>query len=149
MAMVVLYHLVYDLDNFGGYPIESTAGFWALFANASASAFLFLAGLSLALSFARDRGVGLRGWALFGKYARRGTRVFLWGMLVTLVFLALGYGYVIFGILHLIGFSVVLAYPLLRLRLPNLILGLAVVAVGVYVGAENPMRWRIPKMTYP
>ncbi len=139
MAMVVLYHLVYDLDNFGGYPIESTAGFWATFANASASAFLFLAGLSLALSFARDRGVGLRGWALFGKYARRGTRVFLWGMLVTLVFLALGYGYVIFGILHLIGFSVVLAYPLLRLRLPNLILGLAVVAVGVYVGAERPV----------
>lgn len=137
MAMVVLYHLVYDLDNFGGYPIESTAGFWAAFANASASAFLFLAGLSLALSFARDRAAGLQGWVLFGKYARRGARIFLWGMLITLVFLALGYGYVIFGILHLIGLSVILAYPLLGLRFANLILGLAVVAAGVYVGAER------------
>ena len=139
MAMVVLYHLVYDLDNFGGYPIESTAGFWALFANASASAFLFLAGLSLALSFARDRRSGLRGWDLFGKYARRGARIFLWGMLITVVFLGLGYGYVIFGILHLIGLSVILAYPLLGLRYANLALGLAVVVAGAYVGADRPV----------
>jgi uncharacterized membrane protein len=33
-------------------------------------------------------------------------------MLITLVFLILDYGYVIFGILHLIGLSIILAYPL-------------------------------------
>lgn len=50
MVAVVLYHLIYDLDVLGGYPIESTSGFWGAFADASAAAFVFLAGLSLALA---------------------------------------------------------------------------------------------------
>jgi uncharacterized membrane protein len=58
-------------------------------------------------------------------------------MLITLVFLALGYGYVIFGILHLIGVSIVLAYPLMKLRYLNVVLGLAVIAAGAYVRAEQ------------
>jgi uncharacterized membrane protein len=131
MLMVVLYHLVYDLNNFAGYAIESTSGFWAAFADASASAFLFLVGLSLALSSDRERRAGRRG--PFGKYALRGARIFLYGMLITLVFLALGYGYVIFGILQLIGVSIVLAYPFLGLRFANAFAGVAVVAAGSYV----------------
>ena len=137
MIMVVLYHLVFDLDNFAGYGIESTSGFWALFADVSASAFLLLVGLSLAISSERERRAGRRGLDLFGKYARRGARVFLYGMLITVVFLALGYGYVIFGILHLIGLSIVLAYPLLGRRIPTLLLGLAVVAAGAYLRAAG------------
>jgi uncharacterized membrane protein len=137
MIMVVLYHLVYDLDNFGGYGIESTSGFWAFFADFSASAFLFLVGLSLAISSERERRAERRGLELFGKYARRGARIFLYGMLITVVFLALGYGYVIFGILQLIGLSIVLAYPFLRLRFVNAFVGLAVVAAGAYVGAQH------------
>ncbi len=137
MIMVVLYHLVFDLDNFAGYGIESTSGFWALFADASASAFLFLAGLALAISSERERRLGRGGLDLFGKYARRGARIFLYGMLITLVFLALGYGYVIFGILHLIGVSIVLAYPLLGRRVPILVVGLAVVVGGAYLRAAG------------
>jgi uncharacterized membrane protein len=133
MVMVVLYHLVYDLDNFGGYDIESTSGFWAYFADASAFAFVFLVGVSLALSYSR---AGARR-GLFGKYLRRGSRIFGYGMVVTFVFLAVGYGYVIFGILHLIGVSIVLAYPFMRLRFLNAVLGLAVVAAGAYVQAER------------
>ena len=135
MLMVALYHLVYDLDNFAGYGIESTSGFWAAFADASAAAFLFLVGLSLALSFDRERRGGRR--SLFGKYARRGGRIFLYGMLITFVFLAFGYGYVIFGILQLIGVSIVLAYPFLGLRFASAFVGLAVLGAGVYVGAQQ------------
>jgi uncharacterized membrane protein len=139
MVMVVLYHLVYDLDTFAGYGIESTSGFWAAFADASAFAFIFLAGLSLAISFSREQEAGRRGWDLFGKYLRRGARIFAYGMLITVVFLALGYGYVIFGVLHLIGVSIVLAYPFRKLRYLNVVLGLAVVAAGAYVPAEQPV----------
>ena len=136
IVMVVLYHLVYDLDYLAGYGVRSTSGFWAAFADASAFAFVFLAGLSLAISFSREQRAGRRGLELFGKYLRRGLRIFAYGMLVTLVFLALGYGYVIFGILHLIGASIILAYPLMRLRFLNLILGLSVIAAGAYLQAE-------------
>lgn len=132
ILMVVLYHLVYDLDNFGGYPIESTSGFWRVFADASAFAFVFLAGLSLSLSHARARGKGRTNY--FSDYLlRRGAKIFAYGMLITLVFWVLDFGAVVFGILHLIGASIVLSYPFLKLRLPNLLLGLLLVAVGVYL----------------
>lgn len=130
MVAVIVYHLVYDLDVFGGYSIESTSGFWGGFATASAFAFVFLAGLSLALSSAR---AGLSDEASFGKYLRRGLRIFSYGMLITLVFWVFDLGVVVFGILHLIGASIVLAYPFLRLRWANLLLGLVIVALGVYL----------------
>lgn len=131
ILMVVLYHLVYDLDNFGGYPFESTTGFWGAFADASAFAFVFLAGLSLSLSHIRAGGEGR---VNFGRHLlRRGAKIFLYGMLITLVFWALDLGVVIFGILHLIGASIVLSYPFLKLRFANLVSGLLLVAVGIYL----------------
>lgn len=137
IMMVVLYHLVYDLDNFGGYPIESTAGFWALFADASAFLFVFLVGLSLTLSYSRTSATQRPTGTLFGKYVRRGLRIFAYGMVITLVFRLLDYGYVIFGILHLIGISIILAYPFLKLRAASLLLGLAIVATGTYIQAKD------------
>ena len=58
-------------------------------------------------------------------------------MLITLVFWALNFGTVIFGILHLIGVSIILAYPFLRYRFLNVVLGLTVIAVGVYMQARD------------
>jgi uncharacterized membrane protein len=146
IAMMVVYHLMYDLDYFGGYPIESTSGFWARFADATASAFLFLVGVSLAISYVRAS-AGHPGRSLFGKYLLRGIRIFAYGMALTLVFLVFGMGVVAFGILHLIGVSIILAYPFLRYRFANLFLGLSLVAAGVYMGIEgltsqNP--WLLP-----
>jgi uncharacterized membrane protein len=144
IAMMVVYHLVYDLDNFGGYGIESTSGFWAYFADATASAFLLLVGISLAISYSRARRTG-RG--LFWKYLRRGLRIFSYGMALTIVFFVLEMGVVAFGILHLIGVSIILAYPLLRHRLPNLFLGILVFAVGVYMrveGISSESPWLLP-----
>ncbi|MDQ4106970.1 MAG: DUF1624 domain-containing protein [Actinomycetota bacterium] len=135
IVMVALYHLIYDFDNLAGYGVESTSGFWGVFADVSAFMFVFLVGLSLTLSYARAR-VGAGG-SLFGKYLRRGLRILAYGMLITLVFWALDFGTVIFGILHLIGVSIVLAYPFLRFGLPNLFLGLAVIAVGAYMQSRD------------
>ena len=131
IVMVAIYHLVYDLDFFGGYPVTSTSGFWAIFADTSAFVFVFLVGLSLPLSAGRS------GEARFGKFLRRGLRIFGYGMAITLIFLVLQVGYVIFGILHLIGLSIVLAYPFLRLRLASLALGTLIIASGLYVGAMD------------
>ena len=137
---MVVYHLTYDLHAFGGYGIEATSGFWARFADATASIFLFLVGVSLAIS--HERGVRER----FGKYLLRGLRIFGYGMLLTVVFLVFGMGIVAFGILHLIGISIVLAYPLLNLRLANFVLGLLAFVVGMYVMAQDPSGspWLLP-----
>jgi uncharacterized membrane protein len=138
--MMVVYHLTYDLDSFGGYDIEATTGFWARFADATASLFLFLVGVSLAISHARSGG------DRFGKYLLRGLRIFGYGMVLTVVFLAFGMGIVAFGILHLIGVSIVLAYPFLNLRLANFALGILVFVIGMYVTAQDPSGspWLLP-----
>jgi uncharacterized membrane protein len=146
IAMMVVYHLTYDLDYFGGYDVQATSGFWARFADATASAFLFLVGVSLAISYSKAS-AGQPGRNLFGKYLLRGIRILAYGMALTVVFLAFGVGVVAFGILHLIGVSVMLAYPFLRYRFANLFLGLFLIAVGLYVrieGFSSESPWLLP-----
>ena len=149
ILMMILYHLTYDLDTFGGYGIESTSGFWALFADTTASLFLFLVGVSLAISHTRAGGANR---SLFTKYLLRGLRIFGYGMILTLVTWLAGVGVIAFGILHLIGVSIILAYPLLRLRLPNLIMGFAVILVGEYMrlqGVSSESPWLLPLGVMP
>jgi uncharacterized membrane protein len=134
IIMMIVYHSAYDLDTLGGYDIQSTSGHWALFADLTAGLFLFLVGVSLAISRART---SLTGWRLFGKYLARGLRILAYGMVLTVVLLALGMGVVAFGILQLIGVSIILAYPFLGLRLTNLVLGAIIFAAGQYVLAQD------------
>jgi uncharacterized membrane protein len=144
IIMMIVYHSTYDLDTLGGYDIQSTSGNWALFADVTAGLFLFLVGVSLAISRSRS---GLTGWRLFGKYLARGLRILAYGMVLTVIFLALGMGVVAFGILHLIGVSIILAYPFLRLRLTNLVLGILIFAAGQYILAQEPYAqsiWLLP-----
>ena len=133
IIMMIVYHTAYDLDTLGGYDIQSTTGYWALFADLTAGLFLFLVGVSLTISRTRT---SLTGWRLFGKYLARGLRILAYGVVLTVIFLALGMGVVAFGILHLIGISIILAYPFMRLRFANLVLGALIFAAGQYVLAQ-------------
>jgi uncharacterized membrane protein len=144
IIMMIVYHTTYDLDTLGGYDIQSTAGLWDLFADITASLFLFLVGVSLAISRVRT---SLTGWKLFGKYLARGLRILAYAVVLTVVFLALGIGVVAFGILHLIGVSIILAYPFLRLRFTNVVLGTLIFAAGQYIMAQDPYSqsfWLLP-----
>jgi uncharacterized membrane protein len=144
IIMMVIYHTTYDLDALGGYDVDATSGSWALFADATAGLFLFLVGASLAISRART---SLTGWKLFRKYLARGLRILAYGMILTAVFLVLQMGVVAFGILHLIGVSIILAYPFLKLRFTNLVLGSLIFVAGQYVLAQDLISesyWLLP-----
>lgn len=132
--MMVVYHFTYDLDTFVGLDVDSTAGPWSVFADGTASLFVFLVGVSLALSRMRAEG-RLGGPPPFRKYLLRGAGILGFAMVLTVGSWALGIGVIAFGILHLIGVSVILAYPFLDGRLANLLLGVAVIGAGVYVGS--------------
>ena len=134
IIMMVVYHTTYDLDTLGGYNVDSTSGNWAVFADVTAGLFLFLVGVSLAISRVRT---SLTGWRLFAKYLARGLRILACGMILTGVFLVFRMGVVAFGILQLIRVSIVLAYPFLRLRYTNLVLGTLIFAAGQYVLAQD------------
>ncbi len=134
IIMMVLYHLIYNLSYFVGYNIKANSGFWLYFARTTATTFIFLVGVSLVISFSKANKSFINEKRLFPKYLIRGLKIFSWGLIITLVtWFFLREGCVVFGILHLIGISIILAYPFLKLRYENLLIGLLCIFLGTYL----------------
>jgi len=133
VVLMVIFHLAFDLDYFMIYEIDMSEGFWFYLARLTASLFLLLVGISLTLSHSRARLAGQ-----LSRYPARLWKRSLWILSlatgITLVtYIVIGRGFIVFGILHLISISLLLAYPLLRLGSINLLLGMAVVLLGLYI----------------
>ena len=132
---MVLYHFMWDLWYFRLLPPDFNLydGFWKYVQRFTASSFLLLVGISLTLSYryAVQRKGSTAG--LFPKFLKRGLKVFGLGMIVTLVTWVVRVGTVQFGILHLIGFSIIAAYPFLRYRWLNLGLWMLFFVGGYFV----------------
>lgn len=132
VVAMVLYHFSYDLAYFGLFDVRFfRSGIGLDMGRMIGGSFIFLVGLSLTLSY-RKAAAGSPARGLFRKYLLRGGRIFSYGMAITLLTLVfLPNEPIVFGILHLIGASIVLAYPFLNLKLPNVALGLICVAAGL------------------
>lgn len=151
LGMMVVYHFVWNLEGLAGYDLSLDTGFWSYWQMATAGLFTLLAGVSLSLSRFRQAGrsTGNRAWARqFG----RGAALLAWALVISLVtYLVFGRdGFVRFGILHLIGVSAILVYPLVRYRWPNLAVGLIIMGVGIYLDRLNLelpwLVWLLPVM---
>jgi uncharacterized membrane protein len=93
--------------------------------------FIILVGISLTLSYNRVKNK-LTKKQLQLKYLKRGLTIFGLGLLITLVtWIYLVEGFVVFGALHCIGISIILAYPFLRFHYANLILGIILIFAGI------------------
>ena len=130
IAMVIS-NLVTDLIFFGLYFPGSLAGFWNLFAYATATTFIVLVGISLSLSYSR-----VRKWKkqrIWKKYIERGLKILSWGLIITAVtYLLMDSGYILFGVLHLIGLSIILSVPFLNFKELNLWLGGLLIFLGIF-----------------
>ncbi len=141
ICTMILYHFMWDLWFFRLLPPDVTLfdGFWKYVQRFTAVSFLLLVGISLTISYRSSllrKGGDSSG--LFAKFARRGLKVFGLGMIVTLVTWVVGVGTIHFGILHLIGFSIIAAYPFLRFRWLNFFLWMLFFAAG-YFTVVNPI----------
>jgi uncharacterized membrane protein len=145
VVLMVFYHLVFDLSYFGAYSGYMYSGPWQTFARSIGSTFIFVLGLSLTLRYGRlEPKLGSK--QLFQKFLLRGAKLFGWGVVITIVtYFVIGRGFVVFGILHLLGLSTILAYPFLsRSRWTNLVAGLVVIGLGMYVdNLRSPSLWLI------
>lgn len=130
IGMMVIYHFVYDLYYFAVTDVVFTNPLWFYFQRTTASTFILLVGVSLALRYQRLD--SLYKYVSFRPFLRRGLSILGWGIVITTVtWAALGSALAIrFGILHFIGVATVMAYPFLRFRWFNLGFGLFLLVLG-------------------
>jgi uncharacterized membrane protein len=134
---MVLFHSIYDLDYFGVYDVDFSGGVWFYLARFTAALFLLLVGVSLFLSYSRARLLGEEDRFRF-RLLKRSIWILSLAMGITLVtYFSIGKGFIIFGVLHLIGISLLLAYPFLRLQWQNFVFGLFFIAAGLYLQKVN------------
>ena len=144
ILMMMLFHTLFDLSFFSVYPVNVATGFWRYFAYATASLFLLIVGLSLVVSHARAA-AKLSGLSLARKYLLRGAGIFALGLLVTFAtWWYLHEGYVVFGILHLIGVSVILSPLFFRFKKLNILIGLTCIATGYIVSGISGPAFLLP-----
>jgi uncharacterized membrane protein len=133
IVLMVLYHLVFDLNYFAVYDIDVSSGFWLTVARAAASLFLLLVGLSLTLSHSRAQLLGQEDRFRL-RLVKRSAWILGLALGITIVtYLFIGRGFIVFGVLHLIGLSLLLAYPFLWLHKANIIFGLLFILFRLYL----------------
>jgi uncharacterized membrane protein len=133
VVMMIVFHFFYDLNFFSIYEIDLHSGYFPLVLYPIGATFLLLVGISLSLSYSRiEDNENKKQLQL--KFILRGSKIFGLGLLITLVtWIYLRDGFVVFGILHCIGLSIILAYPFLRFKIRNLIIGILLISVGIYL----------------
>jgi uncharacterized membrane protein len=130
IVLMVSFHFMYNLSYFGDDIVDLGTTGWRNFSHFIAALFVGLVGISLTISVARTARRTDDEAQLFRKVALRGLRILGYAMIITLVVrLAAPQGWILFGILHLIGLSIILAYPFLRR--PWLALGTGIVAIAL------------------
>lgn len=133
IAMIV-YHIFFDLNFFNFINLPTETMVWFLAPRLIAGTFIFLVGLSMTISFKRRR-KRLSEAQLNFKYLERGLRILIYGLIITLaIWLYFNQTLIVFGILHFIGVSIILAYLVLKADLNegmNLALAFSLLIAGV------------------
>lgn len=120
LIMMIVFHIVYDLNEFVGINIDYRVGFWYWIGKIAALLFIFLAGINSCFS---------------SRPIKRGITVFLCGIGITIVtFIFLRGEYVRFGILHFLGVCILIS-PYLK-KLNNWILLLIAVSIIMLVNFD-------------
>ena len=136
IIMMITYHFLFDLTFFGIYSFDVYSGFLWVFARLTAFTFIFLMGVSLTLSNSRAQITGeYSEGGLFKKYLKRGLKIFSLGLLITLAtWIFIPQEFILFGVLHFIGISIILSYVFLKSKYLNLFLGMSIIILGIYLG---------------
>ena len=133
IIMMIVFHVLYDLYFFNIYKIVLYSGFLLWYVYSIASIFILLVGICLTLSYTKAK-KKLTKKELKLKFLFRGIKIFGFGLVITLAtMLYLPEGFILFGVLHCIGLSIILAYPFLQLHIQNLLFGVILISAGLYL----------------
>lgn len=138
VIMMILFHILYDLEYFGDYDFNLGSLPWIIYARVGALIFIGLVGISLTLSYSRAPLEGRSEKIERLKQVKRGLMIFSWGLIITFVtWYLLDEFIIVFGILHFIGLSIIIALPLIKYKSLNLALGTVFIILGVILIYQN------------
>src|SRR3989338_1352996 len=130
IVFMVIFNYAFALDYLHIYTITSGWGFWWLFPRVVAGTFILVSGIAAYISYQKKKNSTHR--------IKRGAVIFGWGLALTAAtFLLVPSATIWFGILHLIGLSVMISPLFMKLGRKNLIIGLALALIGFYL--NNPI----------
>ena len=139
---MIAFHAFFDLNFFAGYRFPLYGG--ALFAlgRFAAVAFIFIVGVSLAISYNRVKS-DKKGIELFKKFLFRGAKIFCLGLVITAAtWLLFPSSFIAFGVLHLIGLAIILSFPFIGKKKTSLFTGIALIALGFWLQQFSfPFTW--------
>jgi uncharacterized membrane protein len=129
IIMMILFHLLFDLAFFTSIKVPVNSGLWFWFARATAAIFILLAGISLIISYQRTIEAGE---TQAGKFFKRGIKIFCYGLLITIItWIFFPTEFIVFGILHFIGISIIISQLFFNWKLKNLLLGIILLFSGI------------------
>jgi uncharacterized membrane protein len=137
IIMMIIYHIIFDLNYFNILSINLHSFGFRFFLYIIGTTFLLLVGISLSLSYSRIKDKLTKRQRRL-KYLKRGFFIFGLGMIITFVTIIYpGDGFIIFGVLHCIGISIILSYFLLGFVHLNLMLGFLLIVGGFILNNMN------------
>ncbi len=131
IVMMIAYHVMFDANYFGiaKLPIYSLPV--VIFARSIPVIFITVSGIALYISYSRRKAKGNK---LFPHYAKRAAMIFGWGLIITAAsWVFVPQGTILFGILHFIGLSILIAYPFLGKDANLLLLAAISIAAGFFL----------------
>ncbi len=131
---MIAFHFLFDLNYFAGYHFSIDFGILLLFGRFASVTFVFLAGLALTLSY-NKAAIHMGRKDLFKKYLFRGLKIFGLGLIITAItYFFFPQEFIVFGVLHLIGISIILAFPLICRPKLAAKLGILILVMGIILG---------------
>jgi len=127
IIMMIIYHELWNMIYIFNLKINLSDPFWRLFQITTASLFLLLVGISLSISNTNSN-------ANLQKYLKRGIIIISYGMIVGIIAgMAIPNSNIFFGILHLIGTSIIISYFFRKHTYASLISGIGILLLPLFI----------------
>ncbi|MFB6215721.1 MAG: heparan-alpha-glucosaminide N-acetyltransferase, partial [Candidatus Aenigmatarchaeota archaeon] len=141
---MVIFHFTFDLNFLGFVTLNLGPGLWFLLAFPIAFTFILLVGISMVISYDRRKDMMSKA-EMHRKYLLRGLKILAYGMVITVFTrIFVPSAFVIFGILHFIGVSVILSYLLLLYNIDRRIYLVLAVFVSFIGSVLNSVSFETP-----
>ncbi len=127
IVMMVIFHFLFDLNFLGLAKISMYEGFLLVFQRTTATLFLLVVGITLSIAYRNGK-------TEFFYYLKRGLLLVAVALLITVATWIYPHeGFIIFGIIHLIAFSIIVSYIFLRTYYLTLFTGIALIVIGLAI----------------